>query len=108
MWRKHISKSSGKPMVIVTYYGELLGKPITEYLTIGHGGIAGEKAMRNLYAIASKSGAVLTEIAGMNEDDAFEKIAVIMTNSTPPSVVEYKINGKFYDVIRRNWSGQNE
>jgi DNA repair protein RadD len=30
-WRRHISRASGKEMLMVTYYGALSDKPVNEY-----------------------------------------------------------------------------
>ena len=56
-WRKHISKTSGKEMLSVTYYGTNPFDPlVTEYYPILHTGFAGEKAISALFGVAQKSG----------------------------------------------------
>ena len=101
IWRKHTSKTSGKEMFAVTYYGALSDRPVTEYLTVTHDGYAGEKAIRTFMDMARKSGAPI----GSHED--LDECSKIMTQSKPPGVVEYRKEGKFVRVINREW-GINE
>ena len=95
-WREHISRASGKRMLRVDYYGALSDPPITEYLTITHDGWAGEKAIRTLSEIASKSKAVIAK-------DIYAMIDS-MNQSNPPSLIEYKKNGKYNQIIKREWN----
>jgi DNA repair protein RadD len=98
-WRKHKSKASGKEMLAVTYYSKALSDPaVTEYLTVTHGGYVGQKAIETLLRIAKFGHADLT-----SADDDLESVAKIMTKAKPPSLVEYKKEGKFYRVINREW-----
>ena len=97
-WRKHTSRTSGKEMLAVTYYGALSDKPITEYFPITHGGYAGQKASRALAEIATKSCAI-----NAMHCDQLEDIAEEMNGSFPPSEIEYRKDGKFYRVINRGW-----
>jgi DNA repair protein RadD len=96
IWRKHTSKASGKEMFAVTYYGDLSDPPVTEYLTVTHDGYAGQKAVKTLLDMANKSRAII------NSDD-LEETAKIMTKATPPSVVEYRKEGKYSRIINREW-----
>lgn len=95
-WRKHLSRISGKEMLAVTYYGGLSDVPVTEYLPVMHDGYAGQKAAQNFITIARSAG-VHTSAQGLDEAVAS------MKGSHPPSLVEYKKDGKFYRVIRREW-----
>ena len=98
-WRTHTSKTSGKDMVKVTYYGECLSdKPITEYFPIMHGGFAAQKAIRALAGIASDAGC-----KEVMQADTLDEIVDRLNSATPPSKIEYKRDGKFFRVIRRNW-----
>jgi len=96
-WRLHTSRTSGKDMLAVTYYGALSDRPVTEYLTITHGGYAGEKAIRTLMSIAMKGGVQITG----NED--IENLADKMTLGAKPTSIKYQKDGKFYRVNKRIW-----
>ena len=104
IWRRHVSRASGKEMLSCTYYGSLSDKPITEYLPVLHDGYAGQKAMRQLMTMANSSGAHLAEAAHMEGSKALDYIAVQMSNSTPPKSIEYRMDGKFHRVIKRSWA----
>jgi DNA repair protein RadD len=103
-WRRHVSRASGKEMLSCTYYGSLSDKPITEYLPVLHDGYAGQKAMRQLLTIANSSGAHLAEAAHMEASEGLEYIAEQMNKSKPPTSIEYRMDGKFYRVLKRNWT----
>jgi DNA repair protein RadD len=96
-WRTHTSRTSGKDMVKATYYGGLSDAPITEYLPILHEGYASQKALRQLAAIAGSAGAVLPDGGELAE------LCEIMTKSTPPSIISYRMDGKFHRVLDRRW-----
>jgi DNA repair protein RadD len=98
-WRKHISKQSGKEMLAVTYYGSLSDAPITEYLPIAHEGYAGQSAVQKLITIAERAQIVR---GGLNVPTMIE-MAQNLNNSTPPSMIEYRKDGKFFKVTRRKW-----
>jgi len=97
-WRKHVSRTSGKDMLAVTYYGALSDPQITEYLPVKHEGYARERAIALLMKIARDSKANFSNMARTLED-----FADIMNNATPPKVVEFRKDGKFYRVLRREW-----
>ena len=73
-WRKHTSFNSGKEMFMVTYYGALSDKPISEYLTVRHPGYAGSKAMQTFLMLASKSEADTHELEYATLEQASEII----------------------------------
>lgn len=98
-WRVHTSKTSGKDMLAVTYYGALSDAPVTEYLTVLHDGYAGTKAWNLLLHIAEKSRA-----ASMSED--LPTICAHLNAATPPSAISYKKDGKFHRILTRTWSKQ--
>jgi DNA repair protein RadD len=98
IWRKHISKVSGKEMLAVTYYGALSDKPITEYLPINHDGYAGQKAIWLLVQMKGKSGAPNTL------DNSLDGIAQAMNAGAFPYKINYKQDGKFYRVLTREWN----
>ena len=100
-WRKHTSRSSGKEMLAVTYYGALSDKPITEYLPVAHDGFAGQKAMRELVTIERNAGA---QITGTIADDGWlDSAAAKMALSQPPALIEYRMEGKYPRVLNREW-----
>lgn len=98
-WRKHISRASGKEMLSLTYYGSLSDPPVTEYLAVTHDGYAGEKSRRLLADIAYKAGVVLDY--GTAE---LHEMAQQLTESQPPSAIEFRREGKFFTVLQRTWT----
>ena len=102
-WRKQTSRTSGKPMLSCTYYGGLSDKPVVEYLTVGYMGYAGEKAMRTLYNLAQASGASLTGAESMSQDEGLFFLANQMNKARPPSLITFKLDGKFYQILTRSW-----
>lgn len=102
-WRRHLSRASGKEMLSVTYYGGLSERPVTEYLPVLHDGYAGQRAMQQLFAMANSSGADLTQAAHMEGSEGLDYLAVQMSNSKPPNSIEYRMDGKFFRVLKRSW-----
>jgi DNA repair protein RadD len=103
VWRRHISKASGNLMLACTYYGSLSDKPITEYLVVLNQGYAGQMALQKLIDIADKCGADLSGVKGLPGSEALDYIVIQMSKSRPPDSIEYRIDGKFFNVIRRTW-----
>lgn len=101
-WRKHTSRASGKDMLAVTYYGTLSDPTVSEYFTIEHEGYAGQKARRNLFAISQSARINPAAWAKMGLED----IASALNDGQPPSTIEYRMDGKFYRVIKRTWDDQ--
>ena len=99
-WRKHTSFNSGKEMFMVTYYGALSDKPISEYLTVRHPGYAGSKAMQTFLMLASKSEADTHEL----EYATLEQASEIMNAATPPAVIKYRMDGKYHRILNRSWN----
>lgn len=104
-WYKHTSRSSGKDMLAVTYYGGLSDTPITEYLPVTHGGYAEQRAMGLLVYMAQKSLALKlpSPNSDMIQDEWLEAIASGMNKAICPESVEYKKDGKFYRITARTW-----
>ena len=97
-WRKHISRTSNKEMLAVTYYGNWTEKPITEYFPVTHVGYAGEKALRQVGIIASKAGVSFTpggELLDWVGD---------LNLGEPPKIIKYTMDGKYHRVINRSWT----
>lgn len=103
-WRKHISRTSGKEMLSVTYYGALNDAPVTEYLPVAHDGYAGQKALNQLAKIAASAGIVDGGLAV----NTLEQMAANMNKTTPPLLVEYIKEGKFFKVVKRSWKHELE
>jgi DNA repair protein RadD len=103
-WRIHTSKASGKLMLACTYYGSLSDKPITEYLPVLHDGYAGQRAMQQLFTMASSSGADLSQVSQLEGERGLDYISVQMSNSMPPRAIEYRLDGNFFRVIKRSWT----
>jgi DNA repair protein RadD len=103
-WRIHTSKASGKLMLACTYYGSLSDKPITEYLPVLHDGYAGQMALQRLLTMASSSGADLSQVSQLEGERGLDYISVQMSNSEPPKAIEYRLDGKFFRVIKRSWT----
>ena len=95
-WRKHTSRTSGKDMLQVSYYGGLADPIVTEYLPVLHEGYAGDKARRQMIGIAVKSGA-------NDLSDDLAEMAQAMTASKAPALLKFKRDGKFHRVIERVW-----
>jgi len=96
-WRQHISRSSGKEMLAVTYYGALSDPSITEYLTICHSGYAGDSAWRKLGEIASKAA------VSFDQKEDLEEMADRLNLGAHPASIQYNKDGKFFRVLRREW-----
>lgn len=103
-WRVHISRSTGKSMLAVTYYAGLTDKGVTEYLPVLHDGFAGQKATRHLLSMAQRSKVDLFDLFKLTDETALDAIIVAMNQSKPPSMIKYRRDGKFDRVMRREWS----
>jgi len=96
-WARHISRASGKEMLKVSYKAGLAGHKVTEYLAVNHGGYAGQKSIETLAYISKKSGVEIDSL------DDLDRVAETLNAGQPPKTIEYKVDGKFYRVIRRTW-----
>jgi DNA repair protein RadD len=96
-WRKHISRTSGKEMLAVTYYGALSDPSVVEYLAVTHDGIAGDRAMATFYKIARRAEVNLAGATSL--DEWADRLNV----GAHPSEIEYRKDGKFYRVLKRSW-----
>ena len=102
-WRIHTSKISGKLMLSCTYYGSLSDKPITEYFPVLHEGYAGQMAMQKLARLANCSGADLSQVSHLQGEPGLDYISVQMSNSHPPNTIYYKMDGKFFRILKQTW-----
>jgi DNA repair protein RadD len=102
VWVKHTSRTSGKEMLLCKYYGRNISDPpVSEYHTILHDGIAGEKARRNLQRIIKSAGSVNYLAENFNGD--LMPLVEFMKYLPPPSTIKYLKDGKFYKIINRRW-----
>lgn len=103
VWRKHVSKTTGKEMVKITYYGANLSDPtVTEYLPILHDGYAKRKAWDLLTRMAENSLAHLGACKDLGD------LCDTMNKSVAPARIEFVKNGKFFEVKRRVWDAGME
>jgi DNA repair protein RadD len=100
-WRRHVSASSGKEMVKISYYGGLSDPIITEYLPLLHGGFAAQNALSVLAHISNQTGIKIPDAPDI------DSLCEVMQPGKPPSVLHYKKDGKFYRVIKRVWDETN-
>jgi len=88
-WQIETSKTTGKKMVTVKYYGKGYGDPsIKEYFCVFHDGFAGQKGAKDLAAIRAQCGAARMEIPDFQE-------------ATPPVKLKYRKDGKYFRVVAR-------
>jgi DNA repair protein RadD len=97
-WMPHTSRTSGKDMIKIKYYGSLTSPVVTEYLTIMHEGAGGERAMAKFSSIVSHC-----EASEVYQKDSLEDVCKLMESKQPPKILEYTKNGKFFNVIGRSW-----
>ena len=102
-WRRHISQSKGKLMLACTYYGTISDKLIREYFPVLNAGYAGQMALQKLFYIAEKCGADLSDLRRLRDTEALDYIVIQMGKSRHPETIEYKVDGKFFKVVRRTW-----
>lgn len=96
-WREHISRTSGKEMLAVTYYGNLSDKAVTEYLPVAHEGYAGQKALNLLASICNNAGVQL------RPDSTLAETAIALNDGIKPALIRYRRDGKFDRVTAREW-----
>jgi hypothetical protein len=66
-------------------------------------GYAGQMALQKLMSIAEKSVADLAEIRILKDTEALDYIVIQMGKAKHPNSIEYRMDGKFFKVIRRTW-----
>jgi DNA repair protein RadD len=96
-WRQHTSRTSGKDMLAVTYYGDLSDAPVTEYLPVAHDGYAGQKALNLLATICANAGIQL------QPDSTLPETAAALNGAIKPALIKYHRDGKFHRVTAREW-----
>lgn len=98
-WRKHISRTSGKEMLAVSYYGGLSDPAIIEYFPVRHEGYAGQRAAQSIFNLSSASRAKIS----LTETD-LDAMSNALNTGAPPKSIEYRKDGKFFRVTRRVWA----
>ena len=97
-WSAHTSRTSGKEMIKVKYYGGLSDPVITEYFPITHGGSVERRAYEQLQSVALNAG-----LKGAPTGRTMKGLADWFNTGTHPQIVRYTKNGKFYEVKNRLW-----
>lgn len=97
-WRSQISKKTEIEMLVVTYYGALSDKPVTEYLTVAHPGRAGMRARQTLFELTSDS---MEAKKAIQTAVCLSDVCHIMDQLPPPDSIKYAKNGKFFDIKAR-------
>ena len=99
-WCEYTSRA-GNNMLRATYYGPSLSdKPISEYFCVMHSGYAGQKAIGEITNIAHASGCH-TELVAAN---GLHQASVAFNSATPPVEIDYEKNGRYFNIIRRNYA----
>ena len=99
-WCEYTSRA-GNEMLRATYYGPSLSdKPISEYFCVMHSGYAGQKAIGEINKIAHASGCHQELIAA----DGLHQASVAFNESRPPFEIDYEKNGKYFNILRRNYA----
>lgn len=105
-WNEHTSQQSGKSMLRVTYYGEMFDPPVSEYLTVLHGGQPGHKAQIQLAQMMRSAGIEWDDPNLTLTPDELPMIADGMNQGRPPTTLQYRRDGKFHRVLSRQWAKQ--
>lgn len=98
-WSKHVSRSSGKEMIKVKYYGGLSDPVVTEYFPITHGGNTEARAYVKLQRIALKS-----QLEGKPKGQEMNQIADWFNTGQHPEKILYRRNGKLFEVKQTLWN----
>jgi len=97
-WSVQTSKKHGIDMLVISYSESLDGDAVKEYLTILHEGFAGKKGIITLRLIADRAG------ISIDDCETLADVAKTMNEyGTPPHVLKYKREGKYYRVLGREW-----
>lgn len=102
-WEVYTSRQSHKTMLRVTYYGEMFDVPVSEYLTVLHGGHPGQKAQLLLARMMKSAGIEWDNPDLPLQPDELEMIADAMNQAQPPTTLQYRRDGKYHRVIDRHW-----
>ena len=100
-WRRHISRSSGKAMLAVSYYGAISDPIVTEYFAVTHEGYAGDKARRELLRLLLKARA---EVSGALARFDLHEALPYLEQAQAPEKITFRRDGKFYRVTERHFT----
>lgn len=98
IWKAHTSRTSGKKMLKLTYYGSLSATPVTEYFPVLHDGYAGDTARSSVALIAQRSG---VDYKSLND---IENSVKTLQLGKPPQKIRYRRDGSFFRIMRRKWA----
>lgn len=99
-WEKFTSRKTGKEMLKCSFYGDAISDPIIScYHVVWHEGFAGSKARREVSQIANRCG---VEFIWDDVTD-LEALANELNQGQIPATIEYKKDGNFYSILRREW-----
>jgi len=99
-WCEYTSRA-GNDMLKATYFGPSLSdKPISEYFCVLHSGYAGQRAVGEIQNIARASGCHAELVAA----NGLHQASVAFNSSNPPSEIDYEKNGRYFNIIRRNYA----
>jgi hypothetical protein len=104
VWRKHTQVSSGKEMLLCTYYGsDLMAPAVHDYLTVKHDGYAGEKAWKTVDRIVDQCRAHGGVFADGWLQGSLSDVATALSAAPPPHTVRFTAKGRFFNVLGREW-----
>ena len=81
----------------MSYYGGISDPSVVEYFPVTHEGYAGQKAIDAVITIAEQAG------VGFAGADGLEQWADRLNGGQCPGAIEYRREGKYHRVLRRNW-----
>lgn len=96
IWGKYMSKI-GKNMIRVAYIPPFGTEPLYEYFPIFDVGPTGNMAIGRLKLIAKNAQ------VNIMDADTVSKLCEMMTSAKCPSVITWKRNGKYKNVVERFW-----
>lgn len=98
-WSRYVSRTSGKEMLKLAYYGGISDPIVVEYLPVMHEGYAGEKALRLL-----RSFTIHGDVYGFSSVVDVDACAESMNElAAMPVSIQYLREGKFFKVVGRSW-----
>lgn len=97
-WSCVTSRSAGVPMLVCRFYPENLAAPVmSKFYCVWHEGYAGELGYRSLLDTARHAGIDATAY------DTPEELCKALTQAEPPETIQYKRQGKYYNVLAQKW-----
>lgn len=103
-WSIHKSRINGKSLLSVAYTGFGKNEEVSEMFPLTYEGVAGQIARSKLKKIASQAGFDLS-IKYVGEDkEIIMDVCKQFSDKPPPKVIEYKKDGKYIKVIRRDYT----